>query len=130
VAGDDWPLRQASGGIGAGGAVGASLGGLAALAGVIVLVFLLKKKKKVQHEEEVEMGEGECEDETNDGETATYVSEYGLSDDGPIPDLENQHEDVLDGPPAEPCHDSDFEHVSEHNPEDFEDAVVEPEDTD
>jgi hypothetical protein len=99
-------------------AVGAGLGGLGAIAALLVLLFLLKKKKRAIEEEIVT---GTMETDTLTAQD-TYVSEYGLSDEGNRSEASEDREDLpqvaLQGGGG---YESDQMEASEHNPEEFDD---------
>jgi hypothetical protein len=123
--GPDGAAEQVSGQALSSGAIGGGVSGLAALA-ALVLLFLLRRKKKVVEpiEETVETNS------TTLDENDAYISEYGLSD--PVHALDDGEDDE-DLPQAglQQGHSegSEMEAMSERNPDEFNGAELDPDET-
>jgi hypothetical protein len=118
--------EQVSGQALSSGAIGGGVSGLAALAALILLFLLRRKKKEVVEldEETVETGSTTVNDD--DG----YVSEYGLSD--AVQPLDNGEDDEDLPKSAEKdggCDGSEMEALSERNPDEFNEAEPDPDET-
>jgi hypothetical protein len=99
------------------GALGTGLGGLAALGGLVLLLFLFKKKKKEPDRAEETPGL----ESTTIGELDEYISEYGLSDAGQPVDGEDDKDDLPQVGYSGDAVGRDFDCASEHNPDEIED---------
>jgi hypothetical protein len=93
------------------------------LVAVAVLLFLLWKKKKAAPPPDENLVEDELSGTFGTGENEKYISEYGLSDGGRPLDGASDHAGRSRAATSDQAYHSDVEHVSEHNPEDIEDAL-------
>jgi hypothetical protein len=115
---------QNSNSLGAGAAAGIGVGGLAAIGALLLLLFLIKRRKRMDPNEPNETG-GESTAETMT-ENEAYISEYGLSDGVRPMNDEEIREDLPQVVGDDGQYGSEIENASEHNPEDLDEGLGDP----